>query len=209
MPALKTISLAMTGASGAGYGLRLLECLLEGGHRVYFMISAPGQVVTAMDTGIKLPGRAVEIQTALVDRFGTGQGQLEVFGREEWTAPVASGSSAPEAMVICPCTTGTLSAVASGASNNLIERAADVMLKEGRKLVMVPRETPVSVIHLENMLRLARMGVSILPANPGFYHNPAGIDDLVDFVVARILDQLGIEHAVSRRWGAAAAPESM
>ncbi|NNG13504.1 MAG: UbiX family flavin prenyltransferase [Halobacteria archaeon] len=201
MPANNAISLAMTGASGAQYGLRLLECLLSSRRTVYLMISAPGQVVIGMETDVRLPGRPAEMQRVLSERYGATPGQLHVFGREEWTAPVASGSSAPEAMVICPCTTGTLSAVANGASNNLIERAADVVLKEGRKLVMVPRETPFSVIHLENMLRLARMGASILPANPGFYHKPTGIDDLVDFVVARILDQLGVEHVISRRWG--------
>ena len=195
------ISLAMTGASGAQYGLRLLECLLSAGRTVYLMVSAPGQVVIGMETNLGLPGRPAEMQRVLSERYAAAPGQLSVFGREEWTAPVASGSSAPGAMVICPCTTGTLSAVANGASNNLIERAADVVLKEGRKLVIVPRETPLSVIHLENMLRLARMGVSILPANPGFYHNPTGIDDLVDFVVARILDQLDVEHAISKRWG--------
>jgi 4-hydroxy-3-polyprenylbenzoate decarboxylase len=195
------ISLAMTGASGAQYGLRLLECLLSARRTVYLMISAPGQVVIGMETDVRLPGRPAEMQHVLSECYAATPGQLRVFGREEWTAPVASGSSAPEAMVICPCTMGTLSAVANGASKNLIERAADVVLKEGRKLVMVPRETPFSVIHLENMLRLARMGVSILPANPGFYHNPTGIDDLVDFVVARILDQLGVEHTISQRWG--------
>jgi 4-hydroxy-3-polyprenylbenzoate decarboxylase len=147
-----------------------------------------------------LPGRGKEIQQVLAQHYGAKDGQLRVFGHEEWTAPVASGSSVPQAMIICPCTMGTLSAVASGASRNLIERAADVVLKEGRKLVIVPRETPFSVIHLENLLRLARMGVCVLPANPGFYHKPKIIDDLVDFVVARILDQLGIEHGVSRRW---------
>ncbi len=201
MPANNAISLAMTGASGAQYGLRLLECLLNSRRTVYLMISAPGQVVIGMETDVRLPGRPAEMQRVLSERYGAAPGQLRVFGREEWTAPVASGSSAPEAMVICPCTTGTLSAVSNGASNNLIERAADVVLKEGRKLVMVPRETPFSVIHLENMLRLARMGVSILPANPGFYHKPTGIEDLVDFVVARILDQLGVEHGIARRWG--------
>ena len=201
MPKNNAISLAMTGASGAQYGLRLLECLLSAGRTVYLMVSAPGQVVIGMETDLGLPGRPAEMQRVLSERYAAAPGQLSVFGREEWTAPVASGSSAPGAMVICPCTTGTLSAVANGASNNLIERAADVVLKEGRKLVIVPRETPLSVIHLENMLRLARMGVSILPANPGFYHNPTGIDDLVDFVVARILDQLDVEHAISKRWG--------
>ncbi|MEA2093398.1 MAG: flavin prenyltransferase UbiX [Pseudomonadota bacterium] len=202
-----TISLAMTGASGAQYGLRLLECMLQAGRRVYLMISAPGQVVIGMETEFKLPGRPVEIQRVLSERYGANQGQLQVFGREEWTAPVASGSSPPDAMVICPCTMGTLSAVAGGASKNLIERAADVILKEGRKLVIVPRETPFSAIHLENMLRLARLGVSVLPANPGFYHKPAGINDLVDFVVARILDQLGVDHEISHRWGAAGYPD--
>ena len=196
----------MTGASGAQYGLRLLECLLNAGRTVYLMISAPGQVVIGMETDVRLPGRPAEIQRVLSERYAAAPGQLNVFGREEWTAPVASGSSVPEAMVICPCTTGTLSAVANGASNNLIERAADVVLKEGRKLVMVPRETPFSVVHLENMLRLARMGVSILPANPGFYQNPKGIADLVDFVVARILDQLDVEHEISPRWGESGEP---
>jgi len=208
MPENNAISLAMTGASGAQYGLRLLECLLSAGRTVYLMISAPGQVVIGMETDLRLPGRPAEMQRALSERYAAAPGQLSVFGREEWTAPVASGSSAPGAMVICPCTTGTLSAVANGASNNLIERAADVMLKEGRKLVIVPRETPLSAIHLDNMLRLARMGVSILPANPGFYHNPTGIDDLVDFVVARILDQLDVAHALSQRWGDPGEPSS-
>jgi len=194
------VALAITGASGAPYGLRLLQCLLQAERTVYLMISVPGQVVIGMETELRIPGRCKEIQNMLAQHFGASDGQLRVFGQEEWTAPVASGSSAPQAMVICPCTMGTLSAVANGASRNLIERAADVVLKEGRKLVIVPRETPFSAIHLENMLRLARLGVCVLPANPGFYHKPERIDDLVDFVVARILDQLGIEHAVSRRW---------
>jgi 4-hydroxy-3-polyprenylbenzoate decarboxylase len=194
------ICLAITGASGAQYGLRLLQCLLEAGRTVYLMISVPGQVVIGMETNLRIPGRSQEIQRLLARHFGAKDGQLRVFGHEEWTAPVASGSSVPQAMIICPCTMGTLSAVANGASRNLIERAADVVLKEGRRLVIVPRETPLSVIHLENLLRLARMGVCVLPANPGFYHKPKSIDDLVDFVVARILDQLGIEHDISQRW---------
>lgn len=198
---IKTVSLAMTGASGAQYGLRLLECLLKARCRVYLMISAPGQVVISMETDLKLPGRSADIQKVLIDKYAAADGQLQVFGREEWTAPVASGSSVPDAMVVCPCTMGTLSGISVGASKNLIERAADVVLKEGRKLVVVPRETPLSAIHLENMLRLARLGVSVLPPNPGFYHNPADINDLVDFVVARILDQLDVPHDLSKRWG--------
>ena len=191
----------MTGASGAPYGLRLLESLIEAGETVYFMISGPGQVVVSMESEITLSGRPAEIQRLLSERFGAREGQLRVFGREEWTAPPASGSGVPRAMVICPCTMGTLAAVACGMSNNLIDRAADVVLKEGRKLILVPRETPFSAIHLENMLRLARMGAVILPPNPGFYHEPRTLDDLVNFIVARILDQLGIAHELVRRWG--------
>ena len=195
------IALAMTGASGAPYGLRLLESLIEAGETVYFMISGPGQVVVSMESDIALSGRPSEIQRLLSDRFGAREDQLRVFGREEWTAPLASGSGVPRAMVICPCTMGTLAAVACGMSNNLIDRAADVVLKEGRKLILVPRETPFSAIHLENMLRLSRMGAVILPPNPGFYHEPHTLDDLVNFIVARILDQLGIAHELVRRWG--------
>lgn len=201
MPNRAPVAVAMTGASGAPYGLRLLECLLRAGEPVQFMISAPGQVVVGMETDLKLPGRPAEMQRFLSAHFDAAPDQLQVFGREEWTAPVASGSSVPRALVICPCTTGTLSAVACGASNNLIDRAADVVLKEGRKLILVPREAPFSVIHLENMLKLARMGAVILPPSPGFYHQPATIDDLVDFVVARILDHLDVEHQLARRWG--------
>jgi len=197
----RAIAVAMTGASGAPYGLRLLECLLQAGRTVYLMISQPGQVVLGMETELRLPGRAADTQRVLTQHYGAAPGQLRVFGREQWTAPVASGSGAPEAMVVCPCTTGTLAAIASGSSNNLIERAADVALKERRTLILVPRETPFSVIHLENMLKLARMGVVILPPNPGFYHRPEGIGDLVDFVVARILDHLQLEHSLLPRWG--------
>ena len=195
------IALAMTGASGALYGLRLLESLLEAGESVDFMISAPGQVVVSTESDLSLSGRPAEIQRILTERFGARDGQLRVFGREEWSAPIASGSGVPRAMVICPCTMGTLAAVACGMSDNLIDRAADVVLKEGRKLILVPRETPFSVIHLENMLRLARMGAVILPPNPGFYHQPRTLDDLVNFIVARILDQLGIAQALVPRWG--------
>ena len=195
------IALAMTGASGAAYGLRLLECLIKAEQQVYLMLSAPAQVVIGMETDLKLPGRPAEIEDQLATRYKAKPGQLAVFGREQWTAPVASGSSAPRAMVVCPCTSGTLAAIAQGGSDDLLERAADVVLKENRKLILVHREMPLSVIHLENMLKLARMGVTIMPANPGFYHQPQAISDLVDFVVARILDHLDIEHALGPRWG--------
>ncbi|MEJ2574550.1 MAG: UbiX family flavin prenyltransferase [Gammaproteobacteria bacterium] len=191
----------MTGASGAIYGLRLLESLIQAKQRVYLMLSAPAQVVIGMETELRLPGRPAEIEDTLASLYQAEPGQLSVFGREQWTAPVASGSSAPRAMVVCPCTSGTLSSIAQGGSDDLLERAADVVIKEGRKLILVHREMPVSAIHLDNMLKLARLGVTIMPANPGFYHNPTSIDDLVDFVVARILDHLDVEHDLGPRWG--------
>jgi len=148
-----------------------------------------------------LPARASELQAFLAERYHAQPGQLQAFGREEWFAPVASGSNPADAMVVCPCTMGSLAAIAQGLSDNLIERAADVTLKEQRKLILVPRETPYSALHLENMLKLARLGVVILPPNPGFYHHPQRVEDLVDFVVARILDQLGVPHTLMTRWG--------
>lgn len=195
------IALAMTGASGAVYGLRLLECLLRAGRPVYLMVSGPAQVVIGMETDLKLPGRTGEMQTFLSAHYGAQPGQLQVFGSEQWTAPVASGSNAPGAMVVCPCTSGSLSAIARGASDNLIERAADVVIKERRPLILVPREMPFSAVHLHNMLALAQLGVTILPACPGFYHRPQQVADLVDFVVARILDHLGVAHELAARWG--------
>jgi 4-hydroxy-3-polyprenylbenzoate decarboxylase len=202
-----TVTLAFTGASGMPYGVRLLECLLAGGVRVYLLYSQASQIVARQEMDLALPARAKEAEVFFGARFRARPGQLSAFGREEWFAPVASGSNPADAMVICPCSMGTLAAVAQGLADNLIERAADVMLKEARKLVLVPRETPFSAIHLENMLRLARAGAVVLPANPGFYHHPQRVEDLVDFVVARVLDQLGIEHSLMPRWGEA-APEA-
>jgi 4-hydroxy-3-polyprenylbenzoate decarboxylase len=195
------ITLAMTGASGAPYGLRLLECLIAAKRKVYLMVSAPAQVVLAQETDLEVPGRPEAMRAFFSERFGADDGQLQVFGRDQWMAPVASGSNAPQAMVVCPCSTGTVSAIALGASDNLIERAADVMIKERRQLILVPREAPFSAIHLEHMLTLARLGVTILPAAPGFYHRPQSVQDLIDFIVARVLDHLGIEHHLTKRWG--------
>jgi 4-hydroxy-3-polyprenylbenzoate decarboxylase len=195
------VTLALTGASGSAYGLRLLQCLLGAGRRVYLMVSSAGQVVIPLETGISLPPQPEQMQAFLLQHYAADEGQLRVFGSEQWGAPVASGSGAPGAMVICPCSGGTLSAIASGASNNLIERAADVAIKEGRKLILMVRETPFSAIHLENMLKLARLGVVIMPASPGFYHCPTRVEELVDFMVARILDQLSITHRLTERWG--------
>lgn len=195
------ITLAWTGASGIQYGLRLLDCLLDAGHPVYLLVSDAARVVLKMETDLRLPARNREFGAALSERYGAAAGQLRVFGGAEWTAPVASGSGAAKRMVVCPCTTGTLAAIAAGGSDNLIERAADVIMKERGQLILVPRETPYSQIHLENMLRLARMGALILPPNPGFYHRPQRVEDLVDFVVARILDHLEVPHSLIPRWG--------
>jgi 4-hydroxy-3-polyprenylbenzoate decarboxylase len=200
-----TVTLALTGASGMPYGIRLLECLLASGARVYLLYSQAAQIVARQEMDLALPGRAREAEAFFSERFGAAAGQLRAFGREEWFAPVASGSNPADAMVVCPCTMGTLSAVAQGLADNLIERAADVMLKERRPLILVPRETPLSAIHLENMLRLARAGAVVLPANPGFYHRPASVEAIVDFVVARVLDQLRIAHQLMQRWGDASA----
>ena len=198
-----TICLALTGASGMPYGLRLLECLLAADCTVQLLYSQAAQVVARQEMDFELPSRPADAKTALLARLvAVDPEKLTVFGREEWFAPVASGSNPPDAMVVCPCSMGTLAAIAQGLADNLIERAADVVLKEGRKLVLVPRETPFSAIHLENMLRLARAGAVIVPPSPGFYHHPQSVADLVDFVVARILDQLAVPHALMQRWGA-------
>lgn len=199
----ETVTLALTGASGMPYGIRLLECLLQAGVRVYLLYSQAAQIVARQEMDLALPGRASEAAEFFTNRFAASPGQLQAFGREEWFAPVASGSNPADAMVVCPCTMGTLAAIAAGLADNLIGRAADVMLKESRKLVLVPRETPFSAIHLENMLRLSRAGAIILPANPGFYHHPQSPQDIVDFVVARILDQLDVPHQLMPRWGEA------
>ncbi len=197
----KTITVALTGASGIPYALRLIECLLAAQCRVYVLTSQAAGIVAKQEMDFALPARAQELQAFLIQHFQTDAAQLQVFGREEWFAPIASGSNPPDAMVVCPCTMSTLAAIAAGLADNLIGRAADVVIKEGRKLILVPRETPFSAIHLENMLKLARLGVVILPANPGFYHHPQSVQDIVDFVVARILDQLSVTHELLARWG--------
>lgn len=197
------IILALTGASGAAYGLRLLEVLLKDRHPVYLLVSKAAQMVLAMELPLDIPSRPADMQRFLCEHFEVADELLTVFSREDWTAPIASGSHRARQMVICPCTTGTLAAVAQGSSDTLLERAADVMLKERRKLILVVRETPLSLIHLDNMRTLARAGAVIMPANPGFYHQPRSVQDLVDFMVARILDHLDIEHRLLPRWGEA------
>ena len=200
----RTIALAFTGASGMPFGLRTLECILRAGDNVHLMYSAAAQVVARQECDLMLPAQPRDAQRALGERYGARDGQLRVFGRDDWMAPIASGSNPADAMAVCPCSMGTLAAIAGGLADNLIERAADVMLKERRTLVLVPRETPLSVIHLGNMLALARAGAVMLPPVPAFYTRPQNVDDIVDFVVARVLDHLGVAHALVPRWGDAA-----
>lgn len=195
------ITLAFTGASGMPYGLRLLECLLAGGAEVHVIYSAAAQIVMHQECSLALPAQPREAERVLAGRCRASAGRLVVHGCHDWLAPMASGSNPGNGMAICPCTMGTLGAVAGGLADNLIERAADVMLKEHRPLVLVPRETPLSAIHLENMLKLARAGAVVLPPSPGFYDAPQSIDDLVDFIVARVLDHLGVESMLGPRWG--------
>lgn len=195
------ITLALTGASGAPYALRLLQCLTLHYEKIYLLLSAPARVVLATECNIALPDNTREQLNRLCERLQLPSEKIELLARDNWMSAVASGSSAPKQMIVCPCSTGTLSAIAQGASDNLIERAADVVLKEKGQLILVPRETPYSAIHLENMLKLARLGVTILPASPGFYQQPKTVDDLIDFIVARLLDHLGIEQTLMPRWG--------
>jgi 4-hydroxy-3-polyprenylbenzoate decarboxylase len=198
---VKTLTLAMTGASGADYTLRLFEECLKNKITIQFITSQPGQIVLGMETDLKLTGSPQKMQQQLTSYFDADPALIQVYAKDQWTAPPASGSSVADAMVVCPCTMGSLASIASGTSDNLIHRAADVVIKERKTLILVPRETPFSSIHLENMLKLSRLGVVILPPNPGFYQGVSAVSDLIDFVVARILDQLGIHNSISPRWG--------
>jgi flavin prenyltransferase len=195
MTSVPPIVFGITGASGAPYAVRLLQSLTAAHRPVSLIVSKYGMRLLATESGI-------ESMDALRDAVGIDAwaSYVEVFSNDDRGAPPASGSARTAGMVVCPCSMGTLSAIAVGASRSLIERAADVTLKEQRKLILVPRETPLSAIHLGNMLRLTRAGAVVMPASPGFYHRPREIADLVDFVVARLLDQLGVEQNFVARW---------
>ncbi len=193
------VTLAISGASGAHYAIRLLQQLLVAGEKVHLLISDAAKVVLATEMDIKIPAKP-EAAVSYLKEIIKQQGKLEFYSKKDWFSPLASGSSAPARMIVCPCSTGTLSAIATGASDNLIERAADVIIKERGQLILVPREMPFSSIHLENMLKLSNIGVTIMPANPGFYHQPESLQDLVDFVVGRILDHLNVPQSISKPW---------
>jgi 4-hydroxy-3-polyprenylbenzoate decarboxylase len=191
----RPIVVAITGASGAPYAVRLLESLVAAGRGVQLIVSSHGLRLLQTEMGI-------DSVAALRERVGAGWDRhITVFDDNDRGASPASGSALNAGMVICPCSMGTLSAISVGASRSLVERAADVALKERRPLLLVPRETPLSAIHLENMLRVTRAGAVVMPASPGFYHQPRGVDDLVNFIVARVLDHLGVPHRLVARWG--------
>ena len=197
----RVVTVAVTGASGAPYFIQLLRSLFLAEVKVYLLLSSAAKVVIKTELNLQLPEADHDLKSFFLEYFNVPGDLLEVYGKDEWTAPVASGSNPADAMVVCPCSMGSLSAIAHGASNNLIERAADVMLKERRQLILLTREMPYSSIHLENMLKLSQSGVTIMPASPGFYHQPESIDDLINFVVARILDHMGIKQSLVSRWG--------
>ena len=197
----KQITLAITGASGSAYALRLLECLISANYQVYLLCSSAGRIVLDTETGFKLPSSPDLASMLLTEKFNAKAEQVIVLGKEQWFSPVASGSSAPKQMVVCPCSTGTLASISHGMSDNLIERAADVVIKERGQLLLMVRETPFSTIHLQNMLSLSQQGVTIMPAAPGFYHKPEGLNDIIDFMVGRVLDHLGVEQKIMPKWG--------
>jgi len=196
---MKHILVAITGASGSVYGLRLTEELLRARHRVSLLLSEPGRQVLNYEAGFDWSSDSVERQLQVRKCFNSEQ--IACLDNADFFAPVASGSNPADAMVVCPCSMGTAGRIAAGLSSTLLERAADVMLKERRPLLVVPREAPLSVIHLENLLRLARSGAVVMPAMPAFYHAPQSLDDLVNFVVGKALDQLGVKHELFKRWG--------
>jgi len=193
---------AMTGASGAAYGLRLIERLGQAGVEQHLLISDAARVVLRQEADIDLPQAAGEVAACLAGKLGIEATRLKGYELNDWFSPAASGSAGIGAMAIVPCSMGTMARIATGASDNLIERAADVMLKERGRLVLMPRETPLSSIHLEHMLKLSNLGVHIIPAMPGFYHRPQRIEELVDFMVDRVLAHLGFSPAGMLRWGA-------
>ena len=193
------ICVGITGASGAIYAVRLLEVLRGAGRSVLLSISPSGRDVIRQELNLAVDLDAFRIENLLP--VSDRKANIQYFHWQDFLAPMASGSFLTGGMVICPCSGTTLSAVAAGAAGNLIQRAAEVHLKERRKLVLVPRETPLSLAHIDNMRRAAEAGAVILPASPGWYHGVHSVQDLIDFVVARICDQLGVEHTLTKRWG--------
>lgn len=196
---MKSFIVAITGASGSVYGLRVIEELLKAKSKIYLIISRPAFLIIKNETGITLRGKTASETAKKIQKYFSSRA-IKYYSEDNLEAPPSSGSLITDGMLIVPCSMKTLSGIAHGYANTLIERAADVTLKEGRSLLLAPRETPLSAIHLENMLRLARLGVRILPPIPAFYHRPKNINNIVDFVVGKILDNLGIGHNLFKRW---------
>ena len=196
----ETVTLAVTGASGSGYFLQLLAALVKADVKIFLLLSEAAVIVLKTEENRKWPIDPVELHDFLKQEFGAGEDQIVALGKKDWFSPVASGSSAPKKMIICPCSCGTLASIAQGLSNNLIQRSADVVIKEKGQLIIMPRETPFSTIHLRNMLTLSELGVTVMPLAPGFYHQPKTIHELQNFMVARVLDHLKIKHEASARW---------
>ncbi|MEZ4483584.1 MAG: flavin prenyltransferase UbiX [Syntrophotaleaceae bacterium] len=197
---MEKIVLALTGASGAVYGLRLTEELLRSGRQVVLLLSQAGRQVVRHETGLDWTGELALRRQRIAAHFQVGEA-LQHYDEDDLFAPVASGSAAADAMVVAPCSMGCVGRIAAGLSGNLIERCADVALKEGKSLLLVPRETPFNQLHLENLLRLSKAGARIVPAMPAFYQQPASVEEMIDFVVGKVLDQLGIDHRLYCRWG--------
>ena len=196
----RKITLALTGASGAPYGLRLLQQLVAANSQVYLLLSDAAKIVLATEADLAVPSDHQQAQLFLNEHFCAKENQIQLLEKSDWFSAPASGSSSPKQMVICPCSMGTLSSISHGASNNLIERAADVILKERGQLLIAWRESPLSTIHLENMLSLSKLGVTLMPLAPGFYHKPQTLEEIVDFMVARILYHLNIDQSLILPW---------
>jgi len=197
---MSTYTVAISGASGAPYALRVLQMLVRGGHNIYVCISGDGLSILNDETGLALKGSESDIQKTLERHLKAKKGQIKYYDECHMYATIASGSVKVDAMVVIPCSMKTLAAIANGFASNLIERAADVMIKEKRKLIIVPRETPLSAIHLRNMATLAELGCHLIPAMPAFYHHPRKVSDMIDFIAARVLDSMGVENDLSPRW---------
>ena len=197
---MSTYTVAITGASGAVYGVRLLEFLLKSGHHLYLCITREGGMVIREELGLRWQGNPSEITSYIYGHFQGVKGTLRVYQEDDFLAPIASGSVPVDAMMVVPCSMKTVAGISAGSSSNLVERAADVTLKEKRPLIVVPRETPLNPFHVRNLLTLSQAGIHILPAMPAFYHHPKSVDDMVDFIVGRVLDVLKIDHDLYRRW---------
>jgi 4-hydroxy-3-polyprenylbenzoate decarboxylase len=197
----QTITFAITGASGMPYAICLLRELLACGIQVKLLISKAGLLTIHQELNVAVSGSPAVMRTKLIAEFGLANPEkLQVYALNDWFAPMASGSSVDDAMVVCPCSMATLAKIANGLGDDLITRSADVILKERRNLLVVPREMPLSAIHLENMLKLARLGAAIIPPIPAFYTHPQSLEDIINFIVSRILDQLGIANTLAKRW---------